>query len=817
MLEEDLDIKDIQSSFDVKGFFFKIIHYWYIFAISVILALGAAYYINIRAEKQYRLSALITIKEEQNPFFTSTLNLTFNWGGASDKVETIRTILGSHAHNEEVVRILQLYVHYLKEGRFRKEDVYKEVPFTVELDESKPQLLNVPIKVVFDGNNSYTLSYEVEDADAELINYTKNETENIDNLPLKYSESYTLNSLVDKDFINFRIRPIEDKTIKPGQEFFIKFTTINKEIETFKKVSVTLRTRGASMLDLSIIGNNRNMLADYLNTTIDLLEIKQLEQKNEFATNTIKFIDQRIKGVSDSLKQDEDRLKNFRQENKIFDLSTQGSSIFEKMSNLESEKNIVGIKHAYLNQLENYLRNSTNYSDLPAPASSGLDDPALIANVAEIVKLSVQRSTVKSQVKNPLFYEQIDRDINALKDVIFQSIRSAKAKNAIEMDNVQQRIDRLNFEFQKLPEEEQQLFNIERSYKLSEVSYSTLLEKRNEAGIVKAANVSDVRVIDPARNLKQPAIFPKFNQNYLMALFAGLLIPFTFILVLSFLDHNIHGPNEIEQLSNIPLLGVVGRSRGKNNLAVYEKPRSAVSEAFRALRSSLQYIYRNQSVEGSKTVMITSSVSGEGKTFCSINIASVFALSSKKTVLVGLDLRKPKIFDDFDITNDIGVVNYLIGEKTLGEIKQKTRHEYLDIITSGPIPPNPAELIISDKMKLFIDELKKTYDYIILDTPPLGLVADAIELANYADASLYIVRQSKTKKGMLNFINNKYKKGEIKNLSFVLNDYRHKSQNAYGNSYGYGYGYGGYGNGYHEDGNDLSFFSKIRNRFRKKI
>ncbi len=194
----------------------------------------------------------------------------------------------------------------------------------------------------------------------------------------------------------------------------------------------------------------------------------------------------------------------------------------------------------------------------------------------------------------------------------------------------------------------------------------------------------------------------------------------------------------MKKRSAIPILGVIGKSKRASGLVVRDHPRSAIAEAFRGLRSGLQFLYKKKGVTGAKTVLVTSSVSGEGKTFTSINLASVFALSEKRTVLVGLDLRKPKIFDDFDLENNKGVVNYLIGDATLDEIKQSSGIDYLDIILSGPIPPNPAELIISDDMGDFIAHLKKEYDYIVFDSPPLGLVSDAFELMPYADASIYM-------------------------------------------------------------------------------
>ena len=211
--------------------------------------------------------------------------------------------------------------------------------------------------------------------------------------------------------------------------------------------------------------------------------------------------------------------------------------------------------------------------------------------------------------------------------------------------------------------------------------------------------------------------------------------------------------------------------------------------------------------------MVTSSVSGEGKTFCSINIATVFAMSEKKTIIIGLDLRKPKIFDDFKITNEIGAVNYLIGQKTLDDVIQNTHIPFLDVITSGPVPPNPSELIMSDAMNEMLEELKHKYDYIILDTPPVGLVSDALELVNQADVILYIVRQNFTKKGMITLLNNRVKRGELNNVSIILNGFENKAK--YG--YGYGYGYGNYSEGYHEEEekND-TFIKKITSRKPRK-
>lgn len=815
-MEEEFKLENNTNTFDIKALAFRALNYWYLFVITLGIAFFFTRFYNKRLERFYSIESLISIKEEQNPFFSSSMNLTFNWGGASDKVETIKTILKSRAHNENVVRVLESYIHYKKQGEYRLEDIHTNAPFIVSLNEDYPQILNTPIKIVFGSNNTYTASVNFADAKRfSALNYKLNKSTNSILKEKEYTGNFVMNEEALTDYFKFALTTRSDTEIEEGKEYFIVLTSLNSEIATYRSIRVNLKVQGASMLVLSLTGSNRSILADYLNVTAEVLKEKQLEEKNQFATNTLLFIDKMISGVEDSLRKDELKLKKYKQDNKVFNTSMKGEEIFGKLNSLSIEKNSYQLKLQYYKLLEDYLINSTDFRSLPAPTSSGIDDPNIISNVSKIVALSIQRAKLSETVKNDIFFKKIDEDIDATQRVLLENVKSARSSINLDIANVESRTTRANAEFRKLPEEEQQLFNIERSYKLSEASYTMLLEKKNEAGIVKSANVSDVKVIDSAKDLGQKSILPNTKKNYSIALFIGLLLPLAFVFLVTILDNNINTPDDIKKLSSIPVLGIVNRSRADTNLVVFDNPKSSVAESFRGIRSSLQYIYKNLAKDKTKTVMITSSVSGEGKTFCSINIASVFSLMGKKTVLVGLDLRKPKIFGDFGIINDVGAVNYLIGQKTLDEVVQTTRFNNLDIITSGPIPPNPSELLISQQMEDFMKELKEKYDYIILDTPPVGLVADALDLIDYADATIYMIRQDYSKKAMLNIINDKYKKGEVKNISFVFNDYRQKAKYGYGHGYGYGYGYGSYGNGYHED-ERKPLLTRLKRLFRKK-
>ena len=398
---------------------------------------------------------------------------------------------------------------------------------------------------------------------------------------------------------------------------------------------------------------------------------------------------------------------------------------------------------------------------------------------------------------------------------MLENIASAKSSLQFDLGLVNSKINQAEGNIRQLPDDQQELIKIKRKYDLSDNIYSTFLQKRSEADIVKAANLSDIHFIDPAKDVGGGLIGPKTSVNYVLAVFLGITIPLVFIFILFLINNSIQKAEDVTGRTKIPLLGVVGVYKEKGELAVFEKPKSAMSESFRAIRSSLQFLYKKQKVEGGKTLMITSSISGEGKTFCSINIATVFALSEKKTVIVGLDLRKPKLFEEFNLRNDVGVVNYLIKQKSLKEIVNHTQIPFLDVILSGPVPPNPSELIMGESMIDFIAELKKEYDYIILDTPPVGLVSDSLELGQYADVTLYIIRQNITKKEMIPLLNNRVKRGEMHNVSIILNGFENKAKYGSSYGYGYGYGYGEYSNGYHEEEKPRGILDKIMKKIRK--
>lgn len=818
-----LDLKDFsifenQSTFDFKGFLLKIAGYWKWFLISLAICFFIAYQVNIRKEKIYGLETLISVKEESNPLFTSNTSLTFNWGGVSDEVQTITTTLQSRSHNELVVEKLQYYIDYLVQGEYNLIDAYGAVPFELELDKKKGQLEGALISITFVSESVYELKITFENSSVSLIHYA-NATKSTTNVVVgEFKKRYKVGQYVALPFLNWRLNIKDNPGFYKGNEYFVRFNDFDGTVSNYKGIGVRADDKGGSVLTLSMQGTNKARLVDYLNATVKMLIKRQLDSKNQFATNTIAFIDSTLVSMESQLKETGNELKSFRKDKNIIDIEDGGVKFSDRILKYDVEKDEITRKIAYYNSLRSYLKSSVDYSKLPAPSVAGIEDPNIVVNVSKLIALSTQRSEMAYAVKSEKIFKDFDNQMLAVKNVLLENIVTAKQALQYDLATVNSKIGASESVIKQLPEDQQELIKIKRKYDLSDNIYTTFLQKRSEADIVKAANLSDIHFIDPAKDVGGGLIGPKTSVNYVLALFLGILIPLIVVLIIFFINNAIQNTEELSNLTNIPLIGVIGVNRDKTALAVYNKPKSALSESFRAIRSSLQFLYKKQNVDGAKTLMITSSVSGEGKTFCSINIATVFALSEKKTVIVGLDLRKPKLFEEFNLNNDKGVVNYLINESSLEEITNATEIPFLDVILSGPIPPNPAELIISENLGDLIRELKQKYDYIILDTPPVGLVSDALELDQYCDVTLYIVRQNFSKKDMITLLNNRVKRGELKNTSIVLNGFENKAKygTAYGYGYGYGYGNNSYAEGYHEKEPVMSSISKVLNWLKKE-
>jgi capsular exopolysaccharide synthesis family protein len=544
--------------------------------------------------------------------------------------------------------------------------------------------------------------------------------------------------------------------------------------------------RGASIMNLSITTSNALMGEAYLNTLMQTYLDLELQDKNEVYSNTIKFIDGQVSGVADTLRFFEKELENYRSENKIYNLSTEGAAVFDQMSELETQLNNEEFKRKYYQSLKDYLLRE-NYKELVVPSGIGIDDPILNGLIENLLSLQVDKSRLlATQTEISPAVKEINRKIEDSNRSIREILNNVDQNSLMLIEDLRSRINQMDVSFRSLPETEQNLIRIERQFTLSENLYTYLQEKRAEAAITKASNTVNNKIIEPATGGFK--ITPKPLQNYTVAVLIGILFPLILIFLKEIFRTKIEDLKFLERRLRIPILSTILLNRSDNNLVVLNQGKSGISEGFRSLRANLKYVLQR---DDKITMMVTSTISGEGKTFCAVNLASVYSLTGKKTVLVGCDMRKPKIFGDFHIENNKGLSTFLSGESNdWKEIISPSGYENLDILVAGPTPPNPAELLLSVRFTSLVEELKKEYDVIIMDTPPVGLVSETLDLLNHVDLTLFVFRQNYSQRTFIDSLNTLKGTKNLKSIYAVFNGVdMTKVNSGYGYSYGYGYGY----------------------------
>jgi capsular exopolysaccharide synthesis family protein len=746
-------------------------------------------------------------EEEKNNFLTSD-NIMQGFGlfSGNQNIENEIGILQSFTLINDAIIQLNLETSVFKEehvfGEFlnfdflkKDEEIYRDKPIQIIIDKSSLQPINLPIRFSIIDKNK--IKIEAYGEEVPMYSYLEDEVIYIADT-ISINGIYKFDEEIKSKNFNFKIhlKTDEIQLWKPEKTYFT-FNNVNlMTLEYQANISAVNTSKTSSLVVISMKGNNKYKIADFLNTLSNSYLDRNLEKKNRIAINTVKFIDSQISEVSDSLSIAESKLQSFRTSNQVMDLSFQGQKSFEKMSELESQRAVLLMQQKYYDYIRDYFNKNNDMSDLIAPSSMGVQDPLLNQLILELIALNTERNNLlnRGNTKN-LFLNNIEIQIGNLKRTIQENIVNNAATTDIAIQDINNRVARINSQMSKLPSTERQLFGIERKFKLNDAIYTFLLQKRSEAQIARASNAPDYEVVDPARYITTAIIYPRRTLNFLIAIIGALLIPFLIIMISEFLNMKISSKKELESITELPILGHVFHNESKNKIVITESSNSPISESFRSIRTNLQFYSRGKEKQ---VLLLTSSYSGEGKSFISQNLASVFALFGKKTLLIGFDLRRPKIYQDLNLSNKLGMSSVLINQATIEQIIQPTHIENLDYISAGPVPPNPLELIASERTEEVFQELKQMYEYIIIDSPPVGVVSDAYLLTKFADVTLYVVRQNFTNRdAFTNNIEHILQK-KISNVSIILNDVK-----ARGMSYDYGYEYT-----YYSDTNKKGFLKK---------
>jgi capsular exopolysaccharide synthesis family protein len=649
----------------------------------------------------------------------------------------------------------------------------------VIIEQTHPQPVNVRFYVEILNDSTFKLKTQAEDV--VLYDYVSNQhLESIDSL--NFFGLFRFGERVKSKYFDFIVHKSEN--FSPGRNkdknlFFFFNDLFLLTLDYQGKLGISTTTPTSSVVAITLTGSHPKKITDFLNSLTKVYVEKNLEKKNKIAYNTVRFIDSRIADIADSLKFAENKLQFYRSSNQAMNLSFQGEQLYERVNTLESERAAILMKRQYSDYIKNYFEKNQDVSDLVAPSAMDIQDEVLGNLINELLQLNNQRMNyIQNNPKN-LFIQDLEVQINNVKKTILENINYNYDKIKISLDDIESRMAKINSQISRLPKTERDVIGMERQTKLNDEIYTFLLQKRAEAQIARASNDADYEVVDEAYYFRAGIISPRTKMNYLIAAFLGLLLPLLYILLKDFFNNKINEIKDVEQLTSLPLIGQVLHNSSKVKAIITEYPKSPIADSFRSIRTNINFFAQGRD---KMTILITSSMSGEGKSFSSINLASVYALLGKKTLLLGFDLRRPALYKDFNLKNEKGVTSYLIKNAEIKDIIQPTKIENLDLITAGPIPPNPVELMASDRNRQFFDELKKIYDYIIIDSSPIGAVTDSFLLFKFADINIFTIRHNYSLKEAVkaNLRNIELKK--IPNVSILINDIKMNK-----NSYGYAY------------------------------
>lgn len=745
--EEEFPQKDIIT---LKKLFLRLIYHWPYFLITLIVALACAYLYCYYTIPTYRASATLLIDQEKKGASIGNDQLLegFTLGEGTNNLDNQMMVLSSRTLVGKVIDELDLGIEYYQRGPFNKIALYPDHPIVIvsEITDTLPKDVEFIFKYL--NNNEFKL-------------YAKS----IGNIKLDTISSF--GSIITFMGCRFRIeRNTDDFRGENKKKIYFINHDRRKLVESFRnRIEVNPTSKLGTIVKLSIEGTNKTLDRDFLNKLTDFFLNNSLEKKNQGAVRTIQFIDDQLIGISDSLVITENKLQQFRSRNKVMNLSAQGQVIIDQAMSLENERARLVIEANYFNYLSEYLVKDNAGQAPIAPATMGITDPGLTRLVEDLTDLQGQYYSRSLGEKNPL-QNQLAQRVRNTKEALKETLNGVKRSNMLAMNEITEQIHTINSQAAALPVTERELLGIERKYKLNDELYTFLLEKRAEAQIRKASNMPDNEVIDPPDTEILP-ISPKKSLIYSIAMIVAIFIPLIWIVIDDTLNNKVREDEDIKKITGIPITGHIPHSLLKNNSAIVDESGSHASESFRSLRSRMQFL-----TKGAKTpvILITSTMPKEGKTFTAINLASAFSLTGKRTIIVDFDLRKPKLYNEFDLDNNQGVSTWLIGKDNLLDVIKETKYENLYVIPGGPIPPNPSELIAMERTKELLDFLKERYDCIIIDSSPIGTVTDTYHLLSMVDTTVLIVRQNIT---LLDLLNNNLQElvfSDVKSISVVVND-----------------------------------------------
>ncbi|MBK8805436.1 MAG: polysaccharide biosynthesis tyrosine autokinase [Bacteroidales bacterium] len=791
MLNDNLKIETTNTL--LKDFVKKALAIKHIYIATVLTFMVVAFFINKYSHTIYQVQAKLLIRKNESngdleKIFRSSASLM-----KPNNIENEVNLLKSYSLVGSTIKSLNLEIGYFSEKKalldntpfenlFKSTDIelYTDFPFTMVFDKSHYQPTDLKLYIEILTDSTYKLTGEKEKVF--LINYL-DEKYSEDAINLKINKVYKFNETVETEHYKFTVSVKDKKNVKflkdNRDKYYFKFYYSDYlTMNYLNSIQVQPLSDLASIIFVSIEGVNKKRINNFMNKYLELYMENSLERRNMIAQSTIDFIDNQISDITDSLKLTENKLLNHRSSNQVVDMSFQGQRIFDQMGQIESQKQNMLAQKRYYTYILDYLKSNDTNTDPVLPSSSNVVDPILNQLIMELTDLNGQKNEILNGTKKNLFINQIENKIDKQKEIIYENVSNNLNTLNISINEIDYRHNKMSREISQLPKTELKLVGINREYKLNDAIYTFLLQRRAEAQISKASNLPESEIVEPAREIATYITYPNKNINYIISIFIALMLPTIFILLKDFFNDRVNSSLLLSRIVEQPVLSTIYRNKYKVDNIVLEQSKSYVAESFRTLRT---LIFAKMKGVDNKTILVTSSIPAEGKSFVAINLASSLSVLGNKTIIIDCDLRKPTLHNKLKVANERGLTNYFAGESKIEDIIIKIA-DNLFFIPAYPVLPNPSELLDSQLADEVFEYLKLNFKYIVIDTPPVGAISDSLLLTKHSGLVLFVSRCNYTKKDVIYYAKNKLIENDVKNLQVILNDVDF-SKNEYGAYY----------------------------------
>ena len=769
--------EEYENDFDLKLFLNKYLIHWQWFALTICIGLLGSFLYLRYTIPQYQTTTTILVKDEKKGGMLSELSAFADLGvggGMKSNLDNEIEILKSRTLVESTVKKLNLNISLIVKGKISDREIYQNGPISVHFIDKKNQFYESSIDLDFKEINatSFELINQKENDSSKVIMGNTNQFEYEKPIMTQYGVL-----IISKLSRNNNHSSIKEKAIR------ILVSPLENVVQSFQnRLKVEPVSKTSSVVALSITDPIIKKAEDFLNNLTEIYNEDAAADKNFISENTSVFIANRLKLITQELDGVEQDVQTFKKSNNLTDVESEAKLFIEGSNEYDKKGVETEIQLNVVSSLLSFIKKSDNSDLLPSNIIAGEGDASgLISSYNQLV-LDRNRILKSATPENPSVIK-MDQQIASLKNTVQTSLMRMQSSLTIQKRDLNREESLLNAKIGKIPVQERQFRVIARQQKVKEELYLYLLQKREETAISLAATEPNARVIDVAKANKIP-VSPKKNIIYLAGLLLGLLVPFGIIYTDDLLDTKIKSRLDLEGKTLIPFIGDVPTSDSPSEI-IQSGSRTSSAEALRIIRTNLEFMLTKVPDGLAKTIFLTSTFPREGKTFVSVNLAATFALSGKRVLLIGLDIRNPRL-DEYLTLPERGVTNYLSAKDLKLEdlIVKQDGYENFHVLPAGVIPPNPAELLMGEKVNVLFQTLKTQYDYIIVDTAPVSLVTDTLLIAKQADTFIYVARANFLEKRMLNIANTLYKENKLPNMCLLLND----TDSTKG--YGYGYGYG---------------------------